>query len=90
MELPRTESSISNRTQLMRGLHMEKMMKKNKVLLQLTLLNINKIYLYNIALFMFKFENGFLPNIFNNLFCQNISKYNYFTTQRNMLIISKT
>ena len=57
---------------------------------KLNLLNINKIYLYNVALFMFKFENGFLPNIFDNLFCQNITKSNYFTRQRNRLIIPKT
>ena len=39
---------------------------------------------------MFKFENRFLPNIFDNLFCQNITKYNYYTRQRNRLIIPKT
>ena len=39
---------------------------------KLILFNTNKTYLYNVALFMFKFENGYLPNIFNNhFFCQN-------------------
>ena len=55
------------------------------IFLKLKILQLYKIYIYSVTMFMFKFFKGLLPNIFNQMFTRNENLHNYFTRQSNKL-----
>lgn len=55
------------------------------IFLQLKILQLNKVYIYSVTMFMFKFFKGLLPNIFNDMFIRNTDTHNYSTRQSNHL-----
>ena len=55
------------------------------IFLKLKILQLYKIYIYSVTMFMFKFFKGSLPNIFNQMFTRNEDLHNYFTRQSNKL-----
>ena len=57
--------------------------------LKMNILPLNKIYIYCISLFMYKYINGILPKIFDNLFICNKDIHKYYTRQFNKLHIPK-
>ena len=42
---------------------------------------LSEVYYYNVALFMYKYINGSLPSVFDNMFTINNQYHNYFTRQ---------
>ena len=54
----------------------------------LNILNFKKLVTQRIALLMFMYHTGILPNPINNLFSINSKKHNYYTRQINDLQIN--
>jgi hypothetical protein len=54
-----------------------------------SLLRLPEIYTLYTGIFMFKYKNGFLPSIFNNLFVQNLTIHNYPTRNSKKLRIPR-
>ena len=52
---------------------------------RLGLLKLSQIYMYAITVFMFKYQRGLLPDIFNDLFVYNSSIHGHATRQNNLL-----
>lgn len=52
---------------------------------KLKLLNLRKIYILNVMMFMFRFHHAGLPAVFNNLFSLNTEIHRHFTRQANKL-----
>ena len=52
---------------------------------RLAVLDIKKFNVYNIGLFMYKYDKGKLPNIFNNIFLKNSDVHDHFTKQSTLL-----
>ena len=42
---------------------------------------LSEVYYYHVALFMYKYINGSLPSVFDNMFTINNQYHNYFTRQ---------
>ena len=53
------------------------------------ILTLHKIYIYQIALFMFNYNSGMLPDIFYSIFTKNKDIHNYETRQRHKLHVQK-
>jgi hypothetical protein len=60
------------------------------IFLQLKILQLHKIYIYSVTMFMFKFVKGLLPNIFNDMFVRNTDTHKYFTRQSANLHATKS
>ena len=56
---------------------------------KLKILNIYNIYLYSVAMFMFKFNSGSLPIIFANMVKRNLDFHRYNTRNKSNFLISK-
>ena len=54
-----------------------------------TILKLKKIYYYTVSLFMYKYINNMLPDVFNDLFIRNSDCHNYQTRQGNTLYVSR-
>ena len=54
----------------------------------LKILNFNKLVTQRIALLMFKYHKGILPDPINNLFTVNSNRHNYLTRQTNDLEVN--
>ena len=59
----------------------------NPLFSSLGLLDINKLYSYNIGLMMYKFHHHKLPTFFSSFFVKNSEIHNYMTRQSNLLHI---
>ena len=55
---------------------------------ELSVLNINKLHMYNVGLFMYKHHHGWLPQIFN-MFERNSDLHMHMTRQYNLLHVPK-
>ena len=53
------------------------------------ILSIDQIYKYSILIFMYKFHNKTLPNIFDRMFCKNQDIHCYLTRQYYKLHVPK-
>ena len=56
---------------------------------RLKLLNLHEIYIYFVQLFMYKYHNGILPFVFNDLFVLNASVHTHYTRQHNQLHVPR-
>ena len=54
---------------------------------KLNILDMNSIYFYNTALFMFKYEHSILPEVFNIFFRRNYDVHKYSTRYNKHLIV---
>ncbi len=52
---------------------------------ELEILQLHKVYIYCVTMFMFKFFTGLLPNIFNEMFVKNAETHKYSTRQSKKL-----
>ena len=59
------------------------------IFLKLNLLTVQKLYEYNVFIFMFKFINGYLPSLFNDIFVKNYTIPEYSMRQYNLLHVPK-
>ena len=55
------------------------------IFLKLKILQLCKMYIYIVTMFMFKFFKGLLPNIFKQVFTRNEDMNNYITRQSDKL-----
>ena len=56
---------------------------------KLSILPLVKLHKFVVIIFMFKFRNNMLSEIFNEMFEQNINVHSYHTRQRNKLHVPK-
>ena len=64
--------------------HTNELFAKNKIL------KISDLFYYNVGIFMFKFSNGELPDVFSRMFTRNDAFHNYPTRQHDAFHLPRT
>ena len=58
-----------------------------QLFIELKILSVNGIFQYTVGLFMYKFVNGMLPNLFDDMFCYVNTIHDHFTRSSSNLSV---
>jgi len=65
--------------------HVDKRANSGPLFNELKILDVHKLYFFNVSMFMFKFINGKLPSIFDDFYVFSHNANNYYTRQQSKL-----